>query len=98
MNERIYYQGVNFEWDVDKACANYKNHGVEFQTAVELFFDPFLMALEDRIEEGEKRHHALGMTKSWQILFVAYVWRGDDIRLISARLATNSERKRYERG
>jgi len=57
-----------------------------------------LMALEGRIEEGEKRHHALGMTESWQVIFVAFVWRGDDIRLISARLATNSERKQYERG
>ncbi len=98
MDERICYQGFNFEWDVDKADANYRRHGVKFQTAVEMFFDPFLMALEDRIEEGEKRHHAIGMTKSWQVLFVAFVWRNDDIRLISARLATNNERKRYERG
>ena len=98
MIERISYQGVNFEWNVDKANSNYKKHGVEFQTAVQLFFDPFLIALEDKIEEGEWRHHALGMTKDWKILFVAFVWRGDNIRIISARLATNSERKRYERG
>ena len=81
-----------------KHIVNYKKHGIAFRTAVELFFDPFLMAVEDRIEEGEKRHHALGLTKSWQLLLVAFVWRGDDIRLISARLATNSERKQYERG
>ena len=56
------------------------------------------MALEDRLEEDEVRHHALGLTKSWQILLVAFGWLGDDIRLISARLATNSERKQYERG
>jgi uncharacterized DUF497 family protein len=98
MNIKIHFQGINFEWDVDKAFANVKKHGVDFQTSVEIFFDPFLMAVEDKIEEGELRHHALGMTKSWQILFVAFVWRGDDIRMISARLATNSERKRYERG
>ncbi|MCB8979972.1 MAG: BrnT family toxin [Ardenticatenaceae bacterium] len=89
---------MRFEWDAEKAYANYKKHGVEFRTAVEMFFDPFLMALDERIEEGEMRHHAVGMTKNWQILFVAFVWRGDDIRLISARLATNSERKQYERG
>ncbi|MCA9897412.1 MAG: BrnT family toxin [Ardenticatenaceae bacterium] len=98
MDEQIYHQGINFEWDVDKAYANFKKHGVDFQTAVELFFDPFLMALEEKVEEGEMRHHAVGMTPNWQILFVAFVWRGDDIRLISARLATNSEKKRYERG
>jgi uncharacterized DUF497 family protein len=98
MDEQIHCQGINFEWDADKAYANFKKHGIELRTAVELFFDPFLMALEDKIEEGEKRHHALGMTKKWQVLFVAFVWRGDNVRLISARLATNSERKRYERG
>ena len=98
MDEKIRYKDIRFEWDVEKAYANYKKHGVEFRTAVEMFFDPFLMALDERIEEGEMRHHAVGMTKNWQILFVAFVWRGDDIRLISARLATNSERKQYERG
>ena len=98
MDEKIRYKDIRFEWDTEKAYANYKKHGVEFQTAVEMFFDPFLMALDERIEEGEMRHHAVGMTKNWQILFVAFVWRGDDIRLISARLATNSERKQYERG
>ena len=98
MDEKIRYKDIRFEWDAEKAYANYKKHGVEFRTAVEMFFDPFLMALDERIEEGEMRHHAVGMTKNWQILFVAFVWRGDDIRLISARLATNSERKQYERG
>ncbi|MCB0000237.1 MAG: BrnT family toxin [Anaerolineales bacterium] len=98
MNERIHYQGINFEWDADKAYANFKKHGIDFRTAVELFFDPFLMALEDKIEEGELRHHAVGLTKNWQVIFVAFVWRGDDIRIISARVAASNERKRYERG
>ena len=98
MDERFRYQGINFEWDADKAYANFKKHSIEFQTAVELFIDPFLMVLEDKIEEGEKRHHAVGMTKNWQIIFVAFVWREDVVRLISARLATNSEGKQYERG
>ncbi|WP_420645095.1 BrnT family toxin [Candidatus Leptofilum sp.] len=98
MDERIHYRGINFEWDTEKAYANFRKHGIDFQTAVELFFDPFLMSLQDKIEGGERRHHVLGMTKSWQILFVTYVWRGDDVRLISARLAKNSERKQYERG
>ncbi len=98
MDEKFRYQGINFEWDTDKASVNFKKHGIDFQTAVELFFDPFLMALEDKIEEGEMRHHAVGMAKNWQILFVAFVWRSDNVRLISARVATSSERKQYERG
>ncbi|GJM41151.1 MAG: membrane protein [Ardenticatenaceae bacterium] len=98
MDEKIRYREINFEWDADKAYGNFKKHGIDFRTAVELFFDPFVVALGDKIEEGEKRHHLLGMIKSWQVIFVAFVWREDDIRLISARLATNNERKLYERG
>ena len=74
MDERIRYQGINFEWDANKATANFKKHSIDFQTAVELFFDPFLLALEDKFEDGEMRQHAVGMTKNWQIIFVAFVW------------------------
>jgi uncharacterized DUF497 family protein len=31
-----------------------------------------------------------------RILVVAFTWRGEDIRLISARLAERRERKQYE--
>lgn len=98
MNETYYHQGINFEWDAEKEYSNRKKHGIEFRTACELFVDPFLMPVEDWLEEGERRYHAIGMTSNWQTLFAAFVWRGNNIRLISARLATNSERKRYERG
>ncbi|VAW31712.1 hypothetical protein MNBD_CHLOROFLEXI01-5306 [hydrothermal vent metagenome] len=98
MNEIYHYQGINFEWDAEKDYHNQKKHGVQFRSACDLFFDPFLMTDEDWFVEGERRHHVIGITKNWQIMFVAFVWRGETIRLISARIATNIERKRYERG
>ncbi|MCP4418149.1 MAG: BrnT family toxin [Chloroflexi bacterium] len=97
MNEKYRHQGINFEWDIKKDYGNQSKHRIQFRVACELFFDPFLVTVEDIYVEGERRHHVIGMTKNWQILFVAFIWRGDDIRLISARIATNSERKQYER-
>jgi uncharacterized DUF497 family protein len=34
-------QGVEFEWDADKARSNVEKHGVTFEEAAEVFFDPF---------------------------------------------------------
>jgi uncharacterized protein len=34
-------QGVAFEWDADKAQSNLEKHGVTFEDAAEVFFDPF---------------------------------------------------------
>lgn len=98
MDTEFKHQDIAFEWDSEKEIANFRKHGVEFKEACELFFDPFLMVLEDKFEEGERRHHVVGMTKRWKILFAAFVWRGDKIRLVSARIATNVERKQYELG
>jgi uncharacterized protein len=34
-------QGVLFEWDETKAQTNIQKHGVTFEEAAEVFFDPF---------------------------------------------------------
>ncbi|MBS3030019.1 MAG: BrnT family toxin [Dolichospermum sp. DET50] len=34
-------QGIEFEWDINKAESNFFKHGVRFEEAVEVFFDPF---------------------------------------------------------
>ena len=34
-------QGVEFVWDEEKARSNIANHGVTFEEAAEVFFDPF---------------------------------------------------------
>jgi uncharacterized DUF497 family protein len=89
-------QGIAFEWNADKAFHNQIKHGVSFEMACDAFFDPFLTSLDDEMVDGEIRHTAVGMTTSWQILYIVYVWRGDTIRLISARPVTARERRIYE--
>lgn len=92
-------QGITFEWDSHKAVTNLNKHGVSFEHACEVFFDPFLIVLkDDEFIDGEIREMVIGVTRGWRLLFIVYVMRVDRIRLISARLTTNMERKQYENG
>ena len=34
-------QGVEFEWDGNKARSNIEKHNITFEEAAEVFFDPF---------------------------------------------------------
>jgi uncharacterized DUF497 family protein len=45
---------------------------------------------------SEERFVTLGSDASGGILVVVFTWRGDDIRLISARPANPHERQKYE--
>lgn len=91
------HREVVFEWDNQKAFANQRKHDLSFETACEVFFDPFLVVLEDTEEvDDELREKLIGMTRDWRIVLVVYVMRADRVRLISARDATVTERKQYE--
>ena len=97
MDISIRLHGIDFDWDSDKADANMEKHGVDFETACEAFFDPFVLVLESEYHGQEIRDALIGMTLQWKLLCVVYAERhGDRFRLISARTATPAERKRYE--
>ncbi len=88
--------GIDFVWDPVKAQANLQRHGVSLRSACEVFFDPFIRLLRSEWNGGEEREVAIGLTKDWTLLVVVYAFRGEAIRMISARLATGPERKTYE--
>jgi uncharacterized protein len=88
-------QGVAFEWDANKAQSNIEKHGVTFEEAAEVFFDPFYQS-GDAAEEGEPREFILGYSLAPRLLLVVYIERGERTRIISARPATRYERKLYE--
>jgi len=93
---RYTLHGQTFEWNATKAATNLRKHGVSFEKACEVFFDPFLR-LAGAGGEGEAREAAIGLTEDWTLLFVVrIVRRANAIRIISARPATAVERKRYE--
>lgn len=96
MNISYHFQGIEFEWDEEKAISNLNKHSISFETACEVFFDPFLHPVDERGNAGEIREAVIGLTMGWELLFVVYQERETRIRLISARWATNQERQNYE--
>jgi len=85
-------------WDPEKARENLKKHGVRFSDAEMVLFDPNALTREDIESEGEQRFVTVGMDSGGRILVVVYTYRGEDIRLISARSVTKRERMQYEEG
>jgi uncharacterized protein len=91
---------TRFEWDVRKAEANKRKHGVSFDLAREVFADELRIRLPRGDEHGEDRWWMIGLV-GVQVLVVVHTWIEDEeeiIRIISARKATPSERRRYEEG
>lgn len=89
--------GLRFEWDPEKAKSNYKKHGVSFLEAATVFGDPLAGIRDDPDHsETEDRDIIIGMSQKFRILVIVFAERGDTIRIISARAATKSERKKYE--
>jgi uncharacterized DUF497 family protein len=86
---------VAFQWDRRKADTNLRKHRVDFADAVGVFEDPRALTVEDKHPE-EDRFVTIGMDILGRVLLVVWTWRGDDIRLISARGATRHERRQYE--
>jgi hypothetical protein len=92
------YHGQRFVWDAEKSSSNVGKHGVSFEVACQIFFDPFLR-IEDASAGGEQRDAAIGLTEDWNLFFVVHLLReADTIRIISARPATAQERRAYEDG
>jgi len=83
-------------WDTAKAASNVAKHRVRFADAALVFDDPVaLTVVDDESDPTEQRFVVLGADAAGRILVVAYSWRGDDIRMISARTAEPHEREEY---
>jgi uncharacterized DUF497 family protein len=61
-----------------------------------IVFRPVSGAPHDEAVDDELRETIVGLSANWQMLYVVYVMRDDIIRIVSARLATNTERATYE--
>jgi hypothetical protein len=90
------YAGAVVQWDFEKAAANLRKHGVDFADAATALTDELALTLNDD-DPDEERFVTIGMDALGRLLVVAYTWRGEDVRLISARKATAYERRQYEK-
>jgi hypothetical protein len=83
-------------WDPGKARLNARKHGVALADAVAVLEDETALTMRDPFPEDEERWITLGLDAFGRVLVVVYTWRGERLRLISARKATPRERRRYE--
>lgn len=84
-----------YQWDKDKAATNLRKHGIDFADAVSVFSDDLAITKPDE-RFDEERFITIGLDALGRVLVVVYTWRGQKIRLISARPATRQERRQYE--
>jgi len=87
---------MKFEWDPKKAAANLDKHRVSFEEASTVFGDPLAATVPDPVHSNELRFITMGRGESGSLLVVVHADRGDRVRLISARVATPAERRRYD--
>ena len=87
---------MDVEWDPAKARLNIRKHGVLFADAVAALEDERALTMREPFSDDEERWITLGLDAFGQVLVLVYAWRGDHVRLISARKATGRERRRYE--
>ena len=90
---------MDFEWDENKARANFAKHRVSFAEAKTVFVDPFYVDFYDPDHSGaEERYLIIGESQQGRLLVVSYTERQQKTRLISAREATRREKEAYEEG
>jgi uncharacterized DUF497 family protein len=83
-------------WDINKAGTNIRKHGIEFSYAATVLDDPMAVTIEDK-RHDEQRFVTVGADLLGRVLVVVYAYDGEDIRLISARKASQNERRIYEK-
>ena len=84
---------MKFEWDDVKSRANREKHGIDFETARELWLD------EDRIEieaphPVEKRNIIIAKLQG-KLWTAVYTMRSNAVRIISVRRSQEKEEKLY---
>ena len=89
---------VGFQWDEGNLGKNWDKHQVYFWQAEEIFLNLPLVVEPSPYETlSEDRYYALGKTDAGRFLFVVFTFRGQCIRIISARDMSRKERRAYER-
>lgn len=106
INDDIYsinmymYGIISFEWDGAKSSSNEEKHGVTFEEASTVFYDPFAVLVpDDEHSYDEERFIILGISMKARTLIVCHCYKQTNelIRIISARQATKTEENDYWR-
>jgi hypothetical protein len=87
---------MDFEWDDAKEASNISKHKIDFEIAKLVFDDPLHVTDTAKTVQGEKRFNTIGSIEGIITVAVLHTYRNEAIRIISARPASRTERKRYE--
>jgi uncharacterized DUF497 family protein len=91
-------KNIQFVWDEAKNKTNQRKHGVRFEEAQTVFYDPHAIQFFDPDHSlDEERFILLGLSVRLNVLVVCHCYRESDsiIRIISARKADKNERQNY---
>ena len=88
---------MKIEYDSRKAALNLQKHGVSFEEAETVFYDPLLLTKEDKAIVHEQRFLSTGISDKGNVLVVVWTLRDDSIRIISAWRADKQKREYYEK-
>ena len=88
---------TGFEWDPGNLLKNWEGHGVTGSECEQIFFNhPRIVAPDVKHSGKEDRYFVLGQTDAGRLLFVVFMVRKNQVRIISARDMSRKERKVYE--
>jgi uncharacterized DUF497 family protein len=87
---------VEYEWDENKAIANFAKHGVAFDAIGAFEWETAGIFDDHRFDYGENRQIALGYLGN-TVHVVTFTKRNGKTRIIGLRKANKRERKRYEK-
>lgn len=89
---------TGFDWDEGNAGKNWRKHAVRFSECEEVFLrTPLFPPGGARPARTEERFTALGTTALGRLLSIVFTFRGDRIRVISARDMSRKERREHSK-
>jgi len=87
---------MDADWD-EFNIKHIARHNVCPNEAEEALLDRNRVSIESNIRNGEKRWVIVGKTYGNRLLFVVFTRRVEQIRVVTARDASSSEKRRYKR-
>jgi uncharacterized DUF497 family protein len=85
---------VEFEWDEEKRLSNIEKHGVDFEDAQCVFDGRFYIQVRSTYA-FEERFMRTGILDDGRFVTVIWTARVQATRIISARSARDSEKRKY---
>jgi len=87
----------SFEWDSDKAETNKKKHGIAFEEILPMFYSPLFWEQLDTAHSTAEgtRYWGIARINGFVVVVCSYMEK-KRIRIISARISTKEEERRYE--